>query len=710
MPFWVPLLIFAATTALSLLLRPKVPKPQMTLPPAPDEDTTAPIPVVFGTQRVPLRWVSVQMTGTPADEDIELLGFKVGTTHYGHHFEATGSAILTYGEMAALVDMVFDDKYWLSGFQDRQHIAITPTGVKPVVVSEGETVSLAGFTLTSHSMFAGGVNFIRDIRVPYQIGGAFSLRGGEIYGLLAPMLYGGTREGGGVVGYFTLRYGMRYPDLPIRIADSNDGAAPQDDSRDLDNPPWRPFTWVDLGLYRLAGDAFLTNLGFKPDVFRNGKTTRPPPVEFVVTRYPVGPAGGSVRGGGVLGGDALDANPVTCIWELLTNPDIGLGMPEWAIDEDSFFTAALWTGGGQPGSQETNVNYLGVSFTLDAERTGEDVIGALLETLDAVLFTDLATGKLKIWLIREPSSSTYGYGSTGTPLGGLAVLSSSNARLVKWTRTEAREQPNVVRLKYRDRQDRFRDAVHVERNVAAIAAIGREHSITIEPLGVCTRVIAERIAKRELRARSAVMRRATIEMTRAQYGLHVGKQFLADFPERGLSGVVMRVARLDWGTPDDPTIHVEAVEDVYGRPAYYSLSAPPEAPPDPLPIFVAPQVMESMGTSASYGVLEIWIVDPDELVTGLSWWIKSGPEDWSAVIVGDLENTVQSVPLSAAGTSNIRYLVTWTDPSGAPREVGGTVQFGASAAAVDAPQPVVIDDGAGGFETVYDSDGNAIYH
>jgi hypothetical protein len=256
-----------------------------------------------------------------------------------------------------------------------------------------------------------------------------------------------------------------------------------------------------------------------------------------------------------------DANPAHIIRECLTNPDWGMGYPVTDIDDAGFATAAdtLYSEG------------FGLSILWDKEQSIEDVILAILRHVDGVLYVHPRTGLFTLKLARADYDPA-----------GLLVLSPSNVlRIEEFTRPSWGEIINQVTVRYRDGPT-DKDAGITVQDIAAIQAQGGVVATTMQYPGISRGDLANRVAMRELKQLSSALAKVTLIANRQAASLDIGSVFNLTWPPYGITGMIMRVARISYGELTNGQVRIEAVQDVFGLPNAVYTNPPPSGWQDPI--------------------------------------------------------------------------------------------------------------------------------
>lgn len=348
--FWFSLLVWAATTILGELLRPKpkfdTPQPSslgdFNIPTA--EEGRA-IPVAWGTVHIKganVLWYG-NLTAQPIIEKVKTGLFSKTTVVRGYLYSITMHLGICHGVIgtsgsdggidASSFEIRFDNRVPASTFSENGSAA---------------NAQARGF---GQHVEVG----TRPIRYAFAISD--------------PNFLGGPDKGGGIVG-------------PVHIYTGGLWHPPNEHLQGLlgaDIPAYRGITQaIVCGAY-IGTSAFI------------------PPISFVFTRCPSPrlylDGDTSVDENANINGDA---NPAYMILECIMDTVWGLGVPQALIDLDSFYdVAGTLKGEG-----------LGMSYVLDNPTEASGIIGDILRHVDGVVYTDPATGLIAIKLARKDYSES----------------------------------------------------------------------------------------------------------------------------------------------------------------------------------------------------------------------------------------------------------------------------------------------------------------
>lgn len=240
-----------------------------------------------------------------------------------------------------------------------------------------------------------------------------------------------------------------------------------------------------------------------------------------------------------------DANPAAIVVDLLTNKTYGLGHSFDDLDIDGTFASA---------ASQFRAEGLGMTLVYDTQSSASDLLEDIMRHVDGVLYIDPNTGQYKLQLAR-PGYSTV----------DLLRLNADNFDEPKVVRSAWEDTKNVVKVRYTNREDNYQTGVVEVKNQSNIAVRGgvRDED-TYDFRGLSNPDAANRVAARILKTVSTPMARLSFKVNREAFSLHRGAVFMLDWPAEGISNMACRVTRVSYGDLTDPSIEVEAIEDVFG--------------------------------------------------------------------------------------------------------------------------------------------------
>lgn len=270
-----------------------------------------------------------------------------------------------------------------------------------------------------------------------------------------------------------------------------------------------------------------------------GNRTSIPPWSFEGRRIPngLGLATPTVNAG-------FDANPMNCIYEIITNDEWGYGFGSADIDMAAFEDAA----------EVLRLEGNGISFLWDTAREIGDVLREIERQIDGVVYIDRSTGKWTVALARG------GYDIDTIPqITSADVLEIRDFRRQSWTDTDNSVQ---VSFAHRGRDYTGTYAPAVDHGNIFIQGGAVRDSILNYPM-VKEPNLANDIAWRDLRTISTPLAIAKLVVDRSYYALNPVDVIAWTDDDLGITKMPMRVTRIDLGELDSNKITLDVVEDVF---------------------------------------------------------------------------------------------------------------------------------------------------
>lgn len=261
-----------------------------------------------------------------------------------------------------------------------------------------------------------------------------------------------------------------------------------------------------------------------------------------------------------------DANPALFIYELLTSA-WGLGEPSGKVNMASFQAVAV-----------TLANEgTGISMQLDDAADADSIIGDILRHIDGALYTDPATGLWTLVLARADYDPN-----------AIMVLGEDDLlEAPKLTRASWEETLNEVKVSFIDRAT-FKEAVAQAQDITNFTTQGELATVTIPMKGFSNMDVAMRAAMRELKTHSYPAMTGSLIAKRKAWSQRIAGVFKLNWAPLGISGMVMRITKIDYGSLEEGAIRIDMVEDIFNV-AYTAYASPgPSEWQDPLAAPAAP--------------------------------------------------------------------------------------------------------------------------
>lgn len=290
-----------------------------------------------------------------------------------------------------------------------------------------------------------------------------------------------------------------------------------------------------------------------------GNAPRLWPLAFKVSRYPRTLTEGVIANevSDVAFGDSppidsyVHGNPIEAMYECLISDRFGAG-----IDPAHIYGGL---GGGTPNqfadaAVECYLEGLAFDYLWTSSSPVEDMISEILRYVDGAIWTDPADGLIKIKLARNDYT-----------LATLPVLSNSDfIEIQSFTRGSWRDTKNEVRVSFPDQAKAdFETNTATWRNPANYQVQGANEPVEITFRGCPTLKLASRLAAREGRVLSTPLAKLKGTIDRKSWLFHPCTVFKFNWPEEGISNLVMRVTTMNLGTLLEGTIEIQCVQDVF---------------------------------------------------------------------------------------------------------------------------------------------------
>ena len=334
-----------------------------------------------------------------------------------------------------------------------------------------------------------------------------------------PSFLGGPEAGGGLVGTVTV-----YKGTPTQNPNSYLGAFRSN------NPAYRWTAYAVLNSFEIGESPNISNWGFQ------------------VSRYP-DPLG---LGANNIIGD--DLNPMSLVYEVLTDNDYGFALSASDIDASTFIAA------GNVLKTEAN----GVSLKWVNNQSIDRLIDTINRQVEGVLRYNPFSGKWEYKLVRNDYV-----------VGNLPVLDETNVlKLTSYARASWDETVNVMEIQYNQRDSQNKPPPAMADDQSNFIRQGRQKVQQLNFPACYSKDTAQAIAAREMKTYGFPL--ATIEITvdREGFDLLPGDAFVFSWNQLGITQLVFRVGDIGFGTEDQLELNISGIEDIFS-PATAVFTAPP---------------------------------------------------------------------------------------------------------------------------------------
>lgn len=272
-----------------------------------------------------------------------------------------------------------------------------------------------------------------------------------------------------------------------------------------------------------------------------GNTETPPPISLIGRRTPngLGLTGGKHNVNG-------DANIACGCFEIMTNSLFGMNIDESKIDTDSF---VYW-------GNYTAEEGLGISMQIQTSMEGKDLLAEILRHADGVIYIDPLTGLYTLSLARDDYLEY---------IDDLLILDNSSIvpDTFEFSRVSWEQTKNNIIVNFTDRATFQSTPVQYQDLANIDVRRGFIDTESIDFLGFSNAGAAMNAAQRACRIKASPLMRAQFSLNRIGWQLRPGSVVKLQKPDKGIAQLIMRIIEIDYGTLDDMTIKVVAMEDVF---------------------------------------------------------------------------------------------------------------------------------------------------
>lgn len=243
--------------------------------------------------------------------------------------------------------------------------------------------------------------------------------------------------------------------------------------------------------------------------------------------------------------NGADINPFEICYDGITNRWARFGNSEGEIDIPS------WQACAQTAYNEG----LGASMLLQSAITGKDFLEEIMRHVDGVLYQDTATSKIMAKLIRND------YDIATLPVLDESIVESiSSLSKTTWENTF-----NQCRVQFKDRENLYDESVAVTQDFANINFQNRVKSTDISMPLCFVADNANKLSARQLSFLSVPLYKCELVCNRKASALRPGSVFKLNWAPYGLTGMVMRVSKINLGTLESGKVKITCVQDRYAN-------------------------------------------------------------------------------------------------------------------------------------------------
>lgn len=272
-----------------------------------------------------------------------------------------------------------------------------------------------------------------------------------------------------------------------------------------------------------------------------GTSPQPKPPSVEASRYP------NLLGSTNSGKVGEDINPAEMLYECYTNTTWGQNINASLVDIASFqaCAATLYSEG------------FGVSLAWDQEGHIKDVVNRVCAIIDAQIYRDFRSGKFVMKLVRG-----------GYNIDTLPVLDVSNVLEVsEFSMTTFDGTCNEVAVNYTNRSKDYIEGQRVAQDLGNINIQDDVINKSFDMPEIKVGSIADRVAWRELKARSSPLAKMDLIVNRENYAYGPGDLFKLVWSPLGITQMVVRVVKCSVGAQNSGKIKLTVLQDVFSLPS-----------------------------------------------------------------------------------------------------------------------------------------------
>lgn len=262
------------------------------------------------------------------------------------------------------------------------------------------------------------------------------------------------------------------------------------------------------------------------------------------------------------GNPIIAMNPAHILYECMTNPVWGRGLPTSAIDEPSFISAANTL------CQEK----FGLCLAWNRSVLLQEFMQMVINHIGAALYTDRTSGLQTLRLLRKDYNvddlPIFDYSSGLLSIQDDTTTAPDNSHseiIVNWINSIT-GKPGQTRVQ----------------NLAGTQANQTVTSTTLDYPGIPTPDLAARVALRDMQMQGAGIKGYTLILDRRGRQIAPAGLFRIHVPDRGIDDMVLRAGKVEEGPIGSRTIKIVGIQDVFGLEATTYLTPPVSSfiPPD----------------------------------------------------------------------------------------------------------------------------------
>jgi hypothetical protein len=415
----------------------------------------------------------------------------------------------------------------------------------------------------------GPLNELRTIMVADKIAWEGPLCSGDVQAIKKPDLFSGEKGEGGIQGPFRVFFGAPGQVLPGAGSANCGSSGPMKGNQTLPDVKTTIGGLISdfRGVTMIWYDGLISSMNPYPKQW-----------SFRVRRYSAGWYGGicwypnkSVIF--LAAGRVHAMNPAHIIYQCLTDPIWGRGLPTALIDENSFIYAA----------NTLCAEGFGLCLPWLRKEEIDQFLAIVQDYIDCFLYPDPETGKMVIRLLRND------YVTADLP------LFAPSSGLLEIKEDDASSQDDIFNEMIGQGFDpitkkQFTVRVH---NLAARQSQGASNPESRDLSGIATRDLMGRVLQRDLKKMCSGLKKFVVVLDRSGWRIRPGMPFRVQDTRRGIDEIVLRAVEIDDKSFKDGRVEIKCTEDVFGLPetTFITTTESTWAPPSSVAVPAAAQAI-----------------------------------------------------------------------------------------------------------------------
>jgi hypothetical protein len=408
----------------------------------------------------------------------------------------------------------------------------------------GKSKQTVGYHYLFSILFGLGrtINELREIRVADKVAWEGPLCDGDVNAITKPELFNGVKGEGGIQGPFRLFFGA--PDQILPGAGSADcgSSGPMNGSRELPDVKTTIGGLISefRGVTMLWYDGLISSMNPYPKEwsFRVRRYSKGwyNDVPWYVAKSVIFLADGHVHA----------MNPAHIIYQCLTDPIWGRGLPAALIDENSFVLAA----------NTLCAEGFGLCIAWQRKEEVDQFIAIVQDYIDCFLYPDPETGKMTIRLLRDD------YNEADLP------IFTPSSGLIEIQEDDSSSQDDIFSEMIGQGFDPITKTAFTVRahNLAARQSQGSPNPESRDLSGIPVRDLMGRVLQRDLKKMCSGLKKYIVVLDRSGWRIRPGMPFKVQDDRRGIEQVVLRAVEITDQSFKDGRVIIKCIEDVFGLP------------------------------------------------------------------------------------------------------------------------------------------------